>query len=110
MSGSFTAKFAIGQVIRHRLYEVRGVVFDVDPEFSERERWRSTVAVDGELRRDQPFYYLLANSEQFPFIAYVPEQNLVADSSDEPVNHPQIGELFERGDDGRYRYRDSLIN
>ena len=110
MSGSSIAKFAIGQVIRHRLYEVRGVVFDVDPEFCERERWQSTVDVDRELRKDQPFYYLLANSEQFPFIAYVPEQSLVEDSSDEPVNHPQIGELFEQDDDGRYRYRGTLIN
>ena len=110
MNRSAVAKFTIGQVIRHRSYEVRGVVFDVDPEFCERERWGTTVDVDRELRKDQPFYYLLANSEQHPFIAYVPEQSLVADSSDEPLHHPQIGELFEQDEDGRYRYRGKLIN
>jgi heat shock protein HspQ len=73
------AKFAIGQIIRHRSYEVRGVVFDVDPEFCESERWRGAIDVDAQLLKDQPFYYLLDNSEEQPFIAYVPEQSLVAD-------------------------------
>ncbi len=108
--GNSVAKFAIGQVIRHRWYGVRGVVFDVDPAFRERERWRGTVDVDEQLSKDQPFYYLFASTEQHPFIAYVPEQSLVADFSGEPVHHPQISELFERDDDGRYRYRGKLIN
>ena len=104
------AKFAIGQIIRHRSYEVRGVVFDVDPEFCGSERWRGAIDVDEQLLKDQPFYYLLANSEEQPFIAYVPEQSLVADFSDEPVLHPQISEFFDRDDGGRYRFRGSLIN
>lgn len=110
MSGTLVAKFAIGQVIRHRWYEVRGVVFDVDPEFRERERWRGTVDVDEQSPEDQPFYYLFASTQQRPFIAYVPEQSLVPDFSDEPVQHPQLSELFERDDDGIYRYRGNLFN
>lgn len=110
MSKTAVAKFAIGQVIRHREYEFRGVVFDVDPEFSSDERWYNVITVDTRPRKDQPFYYLLADNEQSPYIAYVPEQNLEPDLSGEPVQHPRIGELFEQDEEGRYRYRTGMMN
>jgi heat shock protein HspQ len=98
------AKFTIGQVTRHRVYDLRGVVFDVDPSFSEGEGWRA-ITVDTRLAKDQPFYYLLAEFGDNTYIAYVPEQNLMADVSGEPVQHPDISELFDMDDNGAYRYR-----
>ncbi|WP_315785954.1 MULTISPECIES: heat shock protein HspQ [unclassified Bradyrhizobium] len=98
------AKFTIGQVIRHRVYDLRGVVFDVDLSFSEEEGWRA-ITMDTRLDKEQPFYYLLAECGDSSYIAYVPEQNLVADVTGEPVKHPDIGELFDVDDAGSYRYR-----
>jgi heat shock protein HspQ len=102
------AKFTIGQVARHRVYDLRGVVFDVDPKFSEDEGWR-TVTADARISKEQPFYYLLAQCGENSFVAYIPEQNLVADASGEPVQHPQIGELFDQDDDGGYRFRGRIF-
>jgi len=98
------AKFTIGQVTRHRAYDLRGVVFDVDPAFSAGEGW-SAVTVEANICKDQPFYYLLAQCGDDSYVAYIPEQNLIADISGEPVQHPQIGELFDLDDNGAYRYR-----
>lgn len=98
------AKFTIGQVARHKVYDLRGVVFDVDAAFSEREGWRA-ITVDSRLNRDQPFYYLLAQFGETSYVAYIPEQNLVADVSGEPVKHPDIGELFDVDDKGGYHFR-----
>jgi heat shock protein HspQ len=98
------AKFTIGQVARHCVYDLRGVVFDVDPTFSEDEGW-SAVTFDARICKDQPFYYLLAECGENSFVAYIPEQNLVADVSGEPVQHPQIGDLFDLDDNGAYHFR-----
>jgi len=90
MSKTSNAKFGIGQVIRHRVHAFRGVVFDVDPEFADREvSYEKINLIEGRQRKDQPFYYLFAENEQTPYIAYVSEQNLLADTSDEPVSHPR---------------------
>ena len=102
------AKFRIGQVIRHRLYACRGVVFDVDPEF--REFSRGAMLVEGWHHRDQPFYLLFAENDDNPHVAYIAEQNLQADSSDEPVHHPEVADLFERDEDGAYLRRDATLN
>ncbi|MGJ4946262.1 heat shock protein HspQ [Bradyrhizobium sp. HKCCYLS1011] len=102
------AKFTIGQVARHRVYDLRGVVFDVDPSFSSDEGWRA-ITMDARLAKDQPFYYLLAECGENSYIAYVPEQNLVEDVSGDPVRHPDIGELFDRDDQGSYRYRGRIF-
>jgi heat shock protein HspQ len=110
MSKESVAKFSIGQVIRHRVHAFRGVVFDVDPEFADREVSYSIVdLIEGRQRKDQPFYYLFAENEQTPYIAYVSEQNLMPDNSDEPVNHPELDDVFERDANGRYRRR-NLMN
>jgi heat shock protein HspQ len=104
------AKFGIGQVIRHRMYEFRGVVFDVDPEFVDCNGTYETILVEARSRKDQPFYYLFAESGQNPCIAYVSEQNLMPDASDEPVSHPQLDSLFERDEKGCYHRRNALMN
>ena len=97
-----TAKFAIGQVVRHRLFPFRGVVFDVDPQFSNTEEWYQSIPKEVRPRKDQPFYHLLAENSDTEYIAYVSEQNLLEDESGEPVRHPQLRELFDRTADGHY--------
>lgn len=103
-----TAKFQIGQIVRHRVYPFRGVIFDVDPEFTNSEEWYQSIPEDVRPSKDQPFYHLLAENEESAYVAYVSEQNLLADQTGEPVEHPQIDEFFIRDDDGNYRARDQL--
>ena len=100
-----TAKFNIGQVVRHRVFPFRGVVFDIDPEFANSEQWYEALPVATRPRKDQPFYHLFAETAETQYIAYVSEQNLLIDDSSEPVRHPQVSETFERTADGRYRFR-----
>ncbi|WP_167524375.1 MULTISPECIES: heat shock protein HspQ [unclassified Mesorhizobium] len=97
-----TAKFAIGQVVRHRLFPFRGVIFDVDAQFANTEEWYEAIPADMRPSKDQPFYHLLAENSETEYIAYVSEQNLLEDRSGEPVRHPQIGEMFDKLPDGRY--------
>jgi heat shock protein HspQ len=105
MSTVRNARFQIGQVVRHRLYPFRGVIFDVDPTFSNSEEWYSAIPQDVRPNKDQPFYHLLAENADTEYVAYVSEQNLVADPSDEPLRHPQVSELFEDLKDGVFRFR-----
>jgi heat shock protein HspQ len=93
-------QFSIGQVVRHRVYEFRGVIVDVDPEFSNTEEWWQSIPEEVRPRKDQPFYHLLAENEENAYIAYVSEQNLLVDDSGEPVNHPEVEQVFGkfRGD------------
>jgi heat shock protein HspQ len=105
MNDMKTAKFAIGQVVRHRIFPFRGVIFDVDPQFSNTEEWYDAIPREVRPRKDQPFYHLLAENSETEYIAYVSEQNLLEDDSGEPVRHPQLRELFERKPDGRYAPR-----
>jgi heat shock protein HspQ len=97
-----TAKFSIGQVVRHRLFPFRGIIFDVDPQFANTEEWYQSIPAEVRPRKDQPFYHLLAENSETEYIAYVSEQNLLEDDSDEPVRHPQIREMFDKRPDGRY--------
>jgi heat shock protein HspQ len=95
-------KFRIGQVVRHRVYPFRGVVFDVDPEFNNTDEWWESIPEDVRPRKDQPFYHLLAENEETTYVAYVSEQNLLIDDSSGPVDHPQVSELFGQFEDGVY--------
>jgi heat shock protein HspQ len=95
-----TAKFSIGQVVRHRVFPFRGVIFDVDPEFANTEEWWNAIPEDVRPRRDQPFYHLLAENADTEYTAYVSEQNLIPDDSGDSLRHPQIAEMFERTDTG----------
>lgn len=90
-----TAKFLIGQVVRHRLFPFRGVVFDVDPVFSNTEEWYQSIPEEIRPAKDQPYYHLYAENSDGPYIAYVSEQNLLLDDSGEPVKHPAIGQHFD---------------
>ena len=89
------AKFRIGQVVRHRLYSFRGVIFDVDPSFANTEEYWLAIPEHIRPGKDQPFYHLLAETEESAYVAYVSEQNLMADDTGEPVSHPQAGLIFE---------------
>ena len=96
------AKFAIGQVVRHRIFPFRGVIFDVDPEFANTDEWWNSIPEDIRPRKDQPFYHLLAENNENTYVAYVSEQNLVPDDTGEPVDHPDLHDLFGDFEDGRY--------
>ncbi|MCU0838048.1 MAG: heat shock protein HspQ [Rhodospirillales bacterium] len=104
------AKFQIGQVVRHRFYPFRGVVFDVDPEFSNTEEWWQAIPEHIRPAKDQPFYHLLAENAETTYVAYVSEQNLITDESGEPVSHPQVNEIFDGLEDGVYVFRRSVQN
>lgn len=99
------ARFAIGEVVKHRLLDFRGVIFDVDPEFANTEEWYESIPETMRPSKEQPFYHLLAENAEQSYVAYVSQQNLVRDDSDEPVDHPAIGSLFDGFDSGRYKLR-----
>lgn len=103
------AKFGLGDVVRHRLYPFRGVVVDVDAEFSNSEEWYLAIPAEVRPDRDQPFYHLLAENEDSYYGAYVSEQNLLPDAENGPVGHPQVDEAFEHFDGVRYILRDLPI-
>ncbi|MDE0344701.1 MAG: heat shock protein HspQ [Boseongicola sp.] len=96
------AKYSLGQVVRHRKHPFRGVIFDVDPVFSNSEEWYEAIPEDSRPSKEQPFYHLLAENEDSYYVAYVSEQNLVVDKSGEPVEHPGLPEFFGDFDDGQY--------
>ena len=101
------ARFAIGDVVRHRLFDFRGVIFDVDPEFANSEEWYEAIPEALRPSKDQPFYHLLAENAESSYVAYVSQQNLLPDESEEPVDHPAVSTMFDR-EDGRYRLRTGL--
>jgi heat shock protein HspQ len=102
------ARFAIGDVVRHRLFDFRGVIFDVDPVFANSEEWYESIPEDVRPSKDQPFYHLLAENAESSYVAYVSQQNLVPDDSDEPVDHPAISTMFDGLEGGRYQLRGAL--
>jgi heat shock protein HspQ len=104
------AKYAIGQVVRHRVYPFRGVVFDIDPLFSNTEEWYESIPQEVRPHKDQPYYHLFAENAETEYVAYVSEQNLLPDDSGEPLRHPQVAEIFVRDDRGSYRPRNSVLN
>jgi heat shock protein HspQ len=99
------ARFSIGDVVRHRIFDFRGVVYDVDPVFANSEEWYLAIPEEIRPAKDQPFYHLLAENGETSYIAYVSQQNLLADESEEPVDHPEIAGLFDAFAEGRYRLR-----
>jgi heat shock protein HspQ len=110
MSKTRIARFKLGQVVRHRVFPFRGVIFDIDPEFSNTEEWYQSIPAEVRPRKDQPFYHLFAENAESEYIAYVSEQNLLPDTSGEPVRHKQVAEVFEKDRDGGYRPRVSSMN
>lgn len=104
------ARFAIGDVVRHKMFDFRGVVFDIDPVFANSEEWYEAIPQDMRPSREQPFYHLLAENGESSYIAYVSQQNLQPDSTGGPVEHPSVPQLFEGFAAGRYRLRRSLTH
>ena len=90
---------AVGQLVRHKLFDYRGVVVDVDPVFMQTEEWYDTVA-RSRPPKDEPWYRVLVHDSNQQ--TYVAERNLELDHSTEPVNHPQLTEFFVDFSDGRY--------
>ncbi len=105
-----SAKYAIGQVVKHRVFPFRGIIFDVDPVFNNTEEW--WLAIPEEIRpsKDQPFYHLFAENAETEYIAYVSEQNLLPDTSGAPLRNAQVSELFEQDASGSYRTRGTMAN
>ena len=99
------AKFAIGDVVRHRVFPFRGVIFDVDPEFANTEEWWNAIPAEIRPSKDQPFYHLFAENDDSEYVAYVSEQNLVADDSGQPIRHPQVRALMDV-EKGHYRWKE----
>ncbi|MGB0959146.1 MAG: heat shock protein HspQ [Halocynthiibacter sp.] len=96
------AKYHLGQVVRHRKHPFRGVIFDVDSKFSNTEEWYEAIPEDMRPAKGQPFYHLLAENGDEHYVAYVSEQNLVADYSNQPLHHPDLSDMFGDFEDGSY--------
>ena len=104
------ATFTIGDVVRHRLFPFRGVIFDVDPVFNNTEEWWNAIPEGVRPRKDQPFYHLLAENEEAAYVAYVSQQNLILEADGEPVQHPAVNQMFSGIEDGRYKLRPEIRN
>ena len=102
--------FGIGDVVRHRMFDFRGVIFDIDPVFANSEEWYQSIPEHIRPDREQPYYHLLAENEESSYVAYVSQQNLLADAEGGPVEHPSVAELFEQFANGRYKMRRSLTH
>ncbi|MDJ0948134.1 MAG: heat shock protein HspQ [Alphaproteobacteria bacterium] len=105
-----TAKFQIGDIVKHRFFPFRGVIFDVDPVFANTEEWWLSIPEEMRPRKDQPFYHLLAENEETTYTAYVSEQNLLPDETSGPVSHPEIDDIFMGIENGRYVLRSHTTN
>jgi heat shock protein HspQ len=102
-SGVKTARYSIGDIVRHRYHPFRGIIFDIDPVFSSTEEWWQSIPEEVRPSKDQPFYHLLAENDQTEYIAYVSEQNLLPDTTGRELRHPQVREMFSKATDGSYR-------
>ncbi|MEH6359330.1 MAG: heat shock protein HspQ [Amylibacter sp.] len=97
------AKYGIGTVVRHKKHPFRGVIFDVDPQFSNTEEWWESIPEDMRPNKKQPFYHLLAENDSSYYVAYVSEQNLMMDYTGKPIKHPEVEGLFSRTQNGQYQ-------
>ena len=105
-----TGRFRIGQVVRHRFFPFRGVIYDVDPTFSNSEEWWLSIPENVRPRKDQPYYHVLAENAETTYVAYVSEQNLLADETGEPCRHPLVEELFSAHEGSQYVLRGDRAN
>lgn len=96
------ARFGVGEVVRHRFYPFRGIVFDIDPTFNNTEEWWLSIPLELRPDKNQPFYHLLAENSETEYVAYVSEQNLLPDASGEPLRHPKVAEMFYEDEHGRF--------
>ena len=108
--GIRAAKFGIGQIVKHRFFAFRGVIFDVDPTMSNTDEWWLSIPEDVRPAKDQPYYHLLAENEQGTYVAYVSEQNLILDETGAPCRHEQVCEIFDGPVDGIYTLKPRRAN
>ena len=94
--------FNIGDVVKHRIYPFRGVIVDVDPEFSNTEEWYQSIPSEIRPSKEQPYYHLMAENSETFYSAYVSQQNLLHDSENGPVDHPDIEQMFTGMRKGKY--------
>jgi heat shock protein HspQ len=99
------AQFTIGDVVRHRIFEFRGVIFDIDPVFANSEEWYDSIPAEVRPSKDQPFYHLFAENSDNSYIAYVSQQNLLADNQHGPVDHPAVSGYFGEWSGARYEIK-----
>ena len=104
------ARFAVGDVVRHKVYDFRGVVFDIDPVFANSEEWYESIPAEVRPAREQPYYHLFAENGDANYVAYVSQQNLTGDAEGGPVEHPEVIQMFEEFDGARYRLRRGLAH
>ena len=104
------ARFGIGEVVRHRVFDFRGVVFDIDPVFANSEEWYDSIPAHIRPGRDQPFYHLLAENDESSYVAYVSQQNLERDDVHEPPEHPALSQIFAGYSEGRFHLRPAVRN
>lgn len=103
-------KYQIGQVVHHRMFDFRGVIFDVDPVYSNSEEWYLSIPEDVRPHREQPYYHLFAENDKSHYTAYVSEQNLVPDTSEDLIKNPDIDDVFIVTDAGEYQLRSEYTN
>ena len=97
------ARFSVGDIIHHKLFDYRGVIYDVDPQFMLSEEWYEQVA-RSRPPKDEPWYHVLVdNGDQETYVA---EQNLEPDVSGDPIHHPLMNEIFAAFEAGRYTTRE----
>jgi len=104
------ARFVIGQIVRHHLFDFRAVIFDVDPTFANTDEWWQAIPASVRPDKDQPFYHLLAENGEECYVAYASEGNLSPDTSGQPLRHPQTSLIFERFENGRYLPKGRIAN
>lgn len=102
--------FNIGDIVKHRIYPFRGVIIDVDPEFSNTEEWYQSIPAEIRPSRKQPYYHLMAENTETFYTAYVSQQNLINDGENGPLEHPDIEEMFSGMDKGKYHLRNEVRN
>ena len=102
---SFETKFAIGQVVHHRLFGYRGVIVSADATFQLSDEWYDYMA-RSRPPKDRPWYHVLVDSTDQ--VTYVAERNLELDDSGESVTHPMLSQFFDRFEDGFYSDNSSV--
>ena len=107
---AMAARYALGQVVRHRIFPFRGIIFDVDPIFANTEEWWLSIPEEVRPSKEQPFYHLLAQNAETEYVAYVSEQNLLPDETGEPLRHPLLNDVFDQDEGGAYRIRAGAAN
>ena len=96
------AKFSVGELVHHLLFDYRGAIFDVDAEFQGSEEWYAQMA-RSRPPRDEPWYHVLVHNGTHT--TYVAERNLEAALGKDPIHHPLIDEFFDGYENSHYIIR-----